>query len=424
MTDVEHVSTIKAAPQYKWKEAPSSSASSVPIPEGGSGLESQQSRIDKVLSGVLDSERNVKEERDPNTKTFAHLELLESDVVLHKKGTVGGELGITTRAVWLEWETHKHLWLPPMKSGDQPEFLVGSMYQKKQGKGTGWKQRDFRADMVPGVLSYTSKETYATVMLWIVTGCIIQRISGKFEGRVGCIRVLWPSGYDIIISTIDEEPSCSRWYDYLCAMLNPQAEYLRRRQALSHSLASVLHRSSIRSQKSKEQTPYGAASHTRHLAKLSLQVQSSFSDSFATKQDAAMFRSLYDLRTREQQDHSPEWVSWATMGWPNLNYLSSSLPEVHYATCPATTEISAAWEQLVAQFPDRHFEEVSAEAELTSVHAPLFPRPPLRLPIHPHNTHSLSLSLCLSLSFSSGSSLPRQRQLFRAPSCRGPPQAH
>jgi len=365
MSAVEHIQTIKATGVYKWREQPSSSSSagSVPLPQGaavdGSSKSHVKENIDKVISGALDTSSNTNEERGADFEPMGHLGMLEDDTVLHKKGTVSGIPGITTRAVWLEWETHKHLWLPPLPSAEVPENMIGLMYQKKQGSVSGWKQREFRADIVPGMLSYESKETLSQVVLYIVSGCIIQRLSGKCDGRAGCIRILWPSGFDLIISTIDEEPSCTRWFQYLCAMLNPPAEYKRRRLALPlDNLTAALHSSAIRSVKSKEQTPYGCSSHTRQLAKLSYRVQVSYCDIFANKQDAVMFASLYDLRSPQQREASHEWVTWATMGKPHYNYEPGNLPDFHYATCPSTTEISAEWEKLISEFPDRHYEEV------------------------------------------------------------------
>jgi len=313
--------------------------------------------VDRVFAAEIDAGFARGEPRDPNVDPKAHLGLLEDGIVLHRKNP---EQGITTRGVWLDWEGHKHLYLPPpAPSGEQPEFMQGVLYQHKQGKSSGWKQREFRADLVPGTLSYTSKESNAQVMLWLVSGCIVQRLEGKYDGRMGCLRIVWPSGYDLILSTIDVEPSCSRWYSYLCALLSPPPEFRQRRRALNHGLAAALQRSSIRSQKREELTPYGNPAHTRQLAKLSLRVSSSFSDAFASRQEAVMFASMYDLRTHTQRLQSPEWVTWATMGQPSPNYSLDELPELHYATCPATTEISAAWEQMVAAFPDRHYEEVS-----------------------------------------------------------------
>lgn len=352
VTTAGMVTNLKPAIQaYKYKDAQQVAAClvSIPVPvPTNSSIES----IGKIVSGELDVEHGpIQSEREFEPGT--HLQLLE-DHNLHRKNE---QLGITTRGVWLDWEGHKHKILPPLTASNFPEFLQGSLYQKKQGPSSGWKLREFRADIVPGMLSYTSKETNDKVVLWIMPGCIIQRINDKYDGRVGCIRILWPSGYDLILSTIDEEPSCNQWYQYLCGILAPAADFMRRRSALNNGLASALHRSAIRGQKSKESTPHGSSTHTRDTAKLSLRIRNSFSNEFPFRQDSFLFRELYMLHSEADQEASEEYMRWATDAKPQYNY--AELPEMHYASCPATTSNSEAWESLISEFPDRHYEEVS-----------------------------------------------------------------
>lgn len=350
--------TQAGAPVYKFREFVPPPAP-VPLPKSADSAADNEIVLKRIAQGQFDvGYQPPQEDAQNRPPPGAHLDMLELGTKMHRKAKEGKYEKITTRAVWLEWETHKHLWLPPLTAPGQPEYLLGSLYMKKQGgPATGWKLRDFRADMVPGTLSYTTKKTNDKRVLWITRGCIIQRLDGKYEGRVGCIRVIWPSGFDLILSTIDNEPSCTRWYDYLCAVLSPADDYRTRREALRSDLAFALHRASIRSQKDKELTPYGfELSSLGQQQKLALRVRSSFSDVFPLLQDAAQFRELLSLKTEKQRENSIEYFRWSTSAHPWNNYIE--LPDAHYATCPSTTEISAAWEALVDAFPDRHYEEL------------------------------------------------------------------
>jgi CRAL/TRIO domain len=360
MAETPAISITQAgAPVYKFREFVPPPAP-VPLPKAAQdGAADNSDTVMRIVSGQFDV-GYMPPQVDAQSKPppGAHLDMLELGTKTHRKAKEGKYQQITTRAVWLEWETHKHLWLPPLTQPGQPEYLLGNLYMKKQGgPATGWKLRDFRADMVPGTLSYTAKKTNDKRVLWITRGCIIQRLDGKYEGRVGCIRILWPSGFDLILSTIDNEPSCSRWYEYLCALLSPADEYRARREALSSDLAYSLHRASIRSQKDNELTPYGMElSSLGQQQKMALRIRASFSDIFPLLQDASQFRELLAIKTEDERDASIEYLRWACSANPWNNY--AELPDQHYATCPCTTEISAAWEALVDEFPDRHFEEL------------------------------------------------------------------
>ena len=118
--------------------------------------------------------------------------------------------------------------------------------------------------MIAGSIAYTSQRG-GEKFLWIVDGCEVfllehtlitsdGRINYKspLDGRINCIRVSWPSGYDIIISA-DTEMDCKNWFDFLGMMVYPPPDVMKRRNAiLGFPATQALLRASIRSHKSSD----------------------------------------------------------------------------------------------------------------------------------------------------------------------------
>ena len=316
-------------------------AKPTPVPEAGTDENTVRELIDKITF--------VPDDREPSS-IGQHLTLLEGEPAKIKSKDPS-HAGITTRAVWLDWEGQKHKILPPPQVKELPDFLLGKLYKKQQSSSDGFVLRDFRADMVPGTVTYSNKQDQPMV-LWIVPGCIVQRLDGDVYGRRGCVRILWPNGYDLIVSGIEEEPTASTWYTFLCAMLMPTAAVGQSRLALTRNdrMLAALHRSAIRSQKWREPTPFGCTS--AQLSKLALKIRSSACDRFDHLRDQVMFADLYAANLSQSCAGYQLWAS----GNPLAKY--AELPEVHYAFIPSTTELSAAWETLETALPDRHQEEL------------------------------------------------------------------
>jgi len=323
-----------------------------------------------------------------------HLQLLPADFSLHKKNADG----ITTRAVWLDWEGHKDKYLKNNKPVPSrlSDTMVGQLWKLKQsGNSTGkaWVLREFTADMVAGTLSYKTAplpgqdccvpasssrggastgagstgsssgglDPGAERTLWLTSGCILHRIEGGCFGRVCAFRVIWPSGFDLILSA-QSATDCSDWFEYLCVMYRPPREILRERERVSGHSAPLraLQQATIRSQKHKELKPHG-------INKLYLKISHSVSDVFEKRSDEQLFSSLDVL------DPVGEVRKWG-LGYLQRRY--AELPEQHYASLPSVAPFYQAWETMLATFPTRHQEElrrflVAADCDVNKASAAL-----------------------------------------------------
>jgi len=317
----------------------------VPVPSASVGAQNL-AEIDQIIA-------NDYADPDENDSTYSgsgkHLELLPADYNLHKKNAQG----ITTRAVWLDWEGHRDKYIVkgtvPQRLSDE---MVGVLWKRKQGGNafaSAWVQREFKAEMIPGIISYktTSRTSGAagdTRTMWLTPGCIVHRIDGYCFGRACCIRVIWPSGFDLILSTLTPL-DCANWYEYLCLMMIPPREVLRERERLIANKPELraLQMATIRSQKYKELRPFYVEN------KLYLRISHSVSDKFVSLTDEALFDA------RDALDPIGESRKWA-LGYPQRRY--TELPEIHYASLPSISPYCEAWDLMVSTFPNRHQEEV------------------------------------------------------------------
>lgn len=278
-----------------------------------------------------------------------HLELLQKDYALHKKNREG----VTTRAVWLDWAGNRDKYIKkeiiPSRISD---FMKGWLWKRKQGGSalsSPWVRREFTAEMIPGTLSYVGEKN-AKKTVWFVSGCVLHRLEGSVFGRTCTFRVVWPSGFDLILSA-DDAPACAMWFEYLCAMQCPTKEimYVRERDYPNVAQACALQAGSIRSQKFRELRPFG-------VTKLYLKISYSVSDAFKALEDEVLFAQFgQQLEFADELDPAGEARKWAA-GYPQRRY--DELPQLHYATLPSISPYCEAWEAMCTAFPTRHQEEL------------------------------------------------------------------
>lgn len=270
-----------------------------------------------------------------------HLLLLPEDMPLHKKNLDG----VTPRAVWLDWEGQRDKYIKQeISPKNVADTMQGLLWRKKQGddRWSPWARREFTAEMIPGTISYKDGKGFKKTM-WLVSGCILHRIYGACFGRNCCFRIVWPSGFDLILSA-NTPMDCANWFEYLCAMQCPPKEIARARVQLAAGKAKplgALQLAAIRSQKFKEMRPAG-------LHKLYLKISHSVSDVFPSLRDDILFGG-------DQLDPVGEARRWG-LGYSTRRY--SELPEKHYAAMPSLSPYCEEWEQLLSEFPGRHQEEL------------------------------------------------------------------
>lgn len=161
--------------------------------------------------------------------------------------------GITTRGVWLEWEPRG---TTVTTSQQIQETFPGMLWRRTHTRGLSrWVYREVVASMIPGSIEYKSKNGRVK-KVWLVPGCMAQLLSGKYFGRANCLRISWPSGYDLMFSA-NTPKDMRNWFDYVKLMLMPPAEYIRKRNLLvAEPLTQALIKSSIRSLHYKEREIY------------------------------------------------------------------------------------------------------------------------------------------------------------------------
>lgn len=305
----------------------------MPLPESLLDGSNRAQISDIVADGEIEADRS---------DSGRHLELLPEDFVLHKKNADG----ITTRAVWLDWEGNRDRYISraavPLQMADD---MKGFLWKKSHGNSSmshAWGRREFTAEMLSGVVSYKSRKG-ELVSMWLVSGCVLHRIEGACFGRYCCFRIVWPSGFDLILAA-SSPIDCSNWFEYICTMLCPPREVMQARQlGLTNSAQLLaLRRASIRAKSYKELCPIG-------ITRLHLKIRHSVCDSFRLQTDDYLFDN------REALDPVNEARKWG-LGYPHKRY--SELPEKHYITVPSISPYSAAWEHMLDLFPSRHQEEV------------------------------------------------------------------
>ena len=318
----------------------STSPAAVAIPETATDRVLNRGEIDQIVG-------KVEEDRSDSGK---HLQLLPADYVLHKKNSEG----ITTRAVWLDWEGHKDKFIT--KSTGIPtrlaDTMTGILWKRKQNGNSFssmWVKREFTATMIDGTISYKSSSTGAkdaagaVRTMWLTPDCMLHRIEGACFGRACCFRIIWPSGFDLILSALSPL-DCSDWFEYLCVMHTPPREVMqeRERRAAGYAPIKALWTAGVRSQKLKELKPYG-------VQKIYLKISQSHGIIFDKRRDEALFESMDIL------DPVGEMRKWG-LGYPNRRY--AQLPEIHYASVPSISPYCDAWDAMLSTFPTRHQEEL------------------------------------------------------------------
>ena len=316
----------------------------VPIPEGIKRGDQQAQR--KIISEIISDSAETKD-----GDAGRHLELLsKQEYQFHKKN----KDGVTTRAVWLDWDGNRDKYIKkeiiPSRIAD---VMSGYLWRKKQGGSSlssPWVRREFTAEMIPGVLTYIAEKNIKKTV-WLVTGCILHRIEGYIYSRPCAFRIVWPSGFDLILAA-DDAPACAMWFEYMCAMQCPTKEIMiaRKKQFGNAAHASALHAASIRSLKYRELRPHFGAH------KLQFKVAQSVSDTFKSLEDEYIFAHFgQQLEFVQQLDPAGEARKWGD-GYPLKRY--TNLPESHYAMLPSISPYCEAWEALCTTFPKRHQEEL------------------------------------------------------------------
>lgn len=236
------------------------------------------------------------------------------------------EHGITTRAVWLEWEKKKNLILAA-PTQELSESKTDMLYKKTHNPLKHWTYRKVRAELYPGVITYW-RVTGEEKKIWVMPGCFVQHIDSTHWGKRYLVRIVWPSGYDIILSCKNSKES-REWYDYLATMVNPPRYVRERRMKLfENPAAQALVRSTVRSYHFKIRKASGF-----HEARVL---------------DVTDLPGL----VKEKEDENDQFL-WS-IGYPYSKYPET--PEFHASYTPV--EHRDAWLALCTAFPERHQEEL------------------------------------------------------------------
>ena len=232
------------------------------------------------------------------------------------------EHGITTRAVWLEWEKKKNLILA-VPTQEFAESKTDMLYKKSHNHLRHWTYRKVRAELYPGVLTYW-RVTGEEKKVWVMPGCFVQHIDSKHWGRTYLVRIVWPSGYDIILSCKNAKES-REWYEYLATMVNPPRYVRERRMKLfENPAAHALVRSTVRSYHFKIRSVNGF--HEAHVV------------------DVTDLPAL----VREKGDENDQFL-WS-IGYPYSKYPET--PEFHASYTPV--EHRDTWLAMCTALPERH----------------------------------------------------------------------
>jgi len=236
------------------------------------------------------------------------------------------EHGITTRAVWLEWEKKKNLILAA-PTQEFAESKTDMLYKKTHNNLKHWTYRKVRAELYPGIITYW-RVTGEEKKIWVMPGCFVQHIDSTHWGKTYLVRIVWPSGYDIILSCKNSKES-REWYEYLASMVNPPRYVRERRMKLfENPAAQALVRSTVRSYHFKIRKASGF--HEAHVLEVT------------------------DLPAlvREKGDENDQFL-WS-IGYPYSKYPET--PEFHSSYAPV--EHRDAWLAMCTAFPERHQEEL------------------------------------------------------------------
>lgn len=236
------------------------------------------------------------------------------------------ERGITTRAVWLEWEKKKNLILAA-PTQEFPESKTDMLYKKTHNNLKHWTYRKVRAELYPGVLTYW-RVTGEEKKVWVMPGCFVQHIDSTHWGRTFLVRIVWPSGFDIILSCKNAKESRD-WFEYLATMVNPPRYVRERRMKLfENPSAQALVRSTVRSYHFKIRRVAGF--HEAHVIEVT------------------------DLPSLVKEKGDENDVFLWSIGYPYSKYPET--PEFHGSYAPV--EHKDAWISICSIFPDRHQEEL------------------------------------------------------------------
>lgn len=254
------------------------------------------------------------------------------------------------RAGFLDWQRAKAEDSAPV--GLVSHVLHGKLWKRTQKIVQPWVQREFKASVIAGTISYT-RQLGADKCFWVVEGCEVHLLHGSYDGRPNCIRISWPSHHDLIIST-DTELDCKNWFDFLESMIYPPHDIHKKRSALvGHSATQALIRASIRSHKSESRI-VSDPHHFKIKAKATPKdfhvpkVEGSEFDETVEMNQTFMGRDARSIQLEQLLEE--DW----SMGHPYPKY--TALPEHHHSIL--SSENKHLWSVFCTDFPLRHQEEL------------------------------------------------------------------
>jgi len=101
------------------------------------------------------------------------------------------------------------------------EEIEDSLWKKRLHDSaiSNWVFRKFFLNRLHGTLRYINKNG-KEVSFFLSSDCIVQELAGKYCGRNYCLRLLWKSNHDLIISTNNSESLIS-WKHFLTETIFP-----------------------------------------------------------------------------------------------------------------------------------------------------------------------------------------------------------